>query len=300
MTPVSTFAGRAVALLLALMLSGCHLDSGQRTSAEHARQVAQAREQRLSAFLSPSGFLSYRVSGRLREGRHRVGSADGSDLRLPHGPGFAGWLDVGHSDLRFIDPQGQLLGQAGALAEHRGTWRLPMGDGVLVVVRMGDYLGWRYLWPQGGDHAHFKGFSYFPVDARWRITAQWVAYPQPRPQLVNTSGGGVLELHSPGEARFVVQGRQWMLRPVMTPEQDGRMMFLFRDRSSGKESYSGGRYLFVPVPTGRTLELDFNLAVNPACVVSPHLICPVPPLDAFLDVAVLAGERDWDPLSDQG
>jgi hypothetical protein len=66
----------------------------------------------------------------------------------------------------------------------------------------------------------------------------------------------------------------------------------FRDATTGRESYATGRYVDpVRQPDGRYL-LDFNLCYNPACAVSEHYNCPIPPRENVLKVAVRAGEMD--------
>ena len=46
-------------------------------------------------------------------------------------------------------------------------------------------------------------------------------------------------------------------------------------------------------PNG-TAWLDFNKAYNPPCAFSPYTTCPLPPLQNELDVAVRAGEKNYD------
>src|SRR5437867_256267 len=66
----------------------------------------------------------------------------------------------------------------------------------------------------------------------------------------------------------------------------------FRDATSGKESYGLGRYVDAkPLDSGRYV-LDFNSAYNPACAISEHYNCPIPPRANRLKVAIRAGEMD--------
>ena len=66
----------------------------------------------------------------------------------------------------------------------------------------------------------------------------------------------------------------------------------FRDATTGKTTYQLGRYVDVkPLANDRYL-LDFNFAYNPACAVSDHYNCPIPPRANTLDVAIPAGEMD--------
>jgi uncharacterized protein (DUF1684 family) len=77
----------------------------------------------------------------------------------------------------------------------------------------------------------------------------------------------------------------------------GGVFLPFRDATSGKESYGGGRYLLDTVKgadlggsDGR-LVVDFNYAYNPSCAYDPRWSCPLAPPANRLTVPILAGER---------
>jgi uncharacterized protein (DUF1684 family) len=65
----------------------------------------------------------------------------------------------------------------------------------------------------------------------------------------------------------------------------------FGDLTNGEETYKGGRYLELDrTPTG-LYDLDFNRAYHPYCVYDISYVCPVPPRENRLTVAIKAGER---------
>jgi hypothetical protein len=65
----------------------------------------------------------------------------------------------------------------------------------------------------------------------------------------------------------------------------------FGDLTNGTETYKGGRYLDLDrTPTG-LYDLDFNRAYHPFCVYDPSYVCPVPPRENRMTVAIKAGER---------
>ena len=76
----------------------------------------------------------------------------------------------------------------------------------------------------------------------------------------------------------------------------GGVFLPFRDATSGKTTYGGGRYLLDTAKgadlgsSGDTLVLDFNFAYHPSCVYDPKWTCPLAPLANRLAVAVEAGE----------
>ena len=77
----------------------------------------------------------------------------------------------------------------------------------------------------------------------------------------------------------------------------GGVFLPFRDATSGRETYGGGRYLLDTVKgadlgaAADGLVLDFNFAYNPSCAYGPQWVCPLAPRANTLDVAVRAGEQ---------
>jgi uncharacterized protein (DUF1684 family) len=79
----------------------------------------------------------------------------------------------------------------------------------------------------------------------------------------------------------------------------GGLFLPFRDGTSGRESYGGGRYLTDTIKGtfGRGLQLegdrivlDFNYAYNPSCAYNSLYACPLAPRENRLDAPVRAGE----------
>ncbi|WP_192347263.1 DUF1684 domain-containing protein [Algoriphagus sp. Y33] len=68
------------------------------------------------------------------------------------------------------------------------------------------------------------------------------------------------------------------------------VLFLpFTDQTNGGETYGGGRYMGLTIPTGDTIELDFNKAYNPYCAYASGYACPIPPKENDLEVPIRAG-----------
>ena len=72
---------------------------------------------------------------------------------------------------------------------------------------------------------------------------------------------------------------------------DDEVFFVFRDRTSGKDSYGAGRFLKAPVTVDGKIVLDFNFAYSPPCAFTPFATCPLPPPENWLQFAVAAGEK---------
>ncbi|MGZ7039414.1 MAG: DUF1684 domain-containing protein, partial [Thermoanaerobaculia bacterium] len=139
----------------------------------------------------------------------------------------------------------------------------------------------------------FKGLDYFPFNPKWRVEASFEPFNPPRKiPIVNVLGMSSEEI-SPGLLVFKVDGKEYRLQPIL--EQGEKDYFLiFRDDTSGKETYTAARYLYAtpPGPDGKTI-IDFNRAYNPPCAFTHYATCPLPPPQNRLHVRVDAGEKKY-------
>ena len=64
------------------------------------------------------------------------------------------------------------------------------------------------------------------------------------------------------------------------------------DKTTGDETYGGGRYIYLDLPeTDGLVTLDFNYLYNPPCAFSDFTTCLYPPRQNNLTFIILAGER---------
>lgn len=158
--------------------------------------------------------------------------------------------------------------------------------------------GWRlFVYNQENAAARaFKGVSYYPYDAAFRVTAHFVPDAKPAPHVFRTSRGTEKQFYRVGEARFALAGKTMTL-PMYAGDNDPRKIkdfsAFFTDNLTGRGAYGSGRYVdvgdFGAFPPS-TITLDFNQAYNPNCARSPFFTCPIA-VDN-IPVAVKAGERD--------
>ncbi len=67
----------------------------------------------------------------------------------------------------------------------------------------------------------------------------------------------------------------------------------FKDKTNGKESYEGGRYMDAEILQGYKMILDFNMAYHPSCAYNNNFICVLPPRENALDIEIPAGEKKF-------
>ena len=136
----------------------------------------------------------------------------------------------------------------------------------------------------------FTGLRWFPINEQYRITARFLAYDKPRQVQVANILGDTGHYTSPGSVAFTLHALQFRMVPVW---EDGKLFFIFRDLTSGKETYPAARFLYADAPEDGTVVLDFNKAYNPPCAFNPYTTCPLPPPDNRLRVRIEAGELNY-------
>lgn len=85
-----------------------------------------------------------------------------------------------------------------------------------------------------------------------------------------------------------IAGEHYQLRPFSSGKND---IIVFKDATSGQQSYGVGRMLVAEKLDNGTVRLDFNQAFLPPCAFSPHFNCPMPPLHNRIKSAIDAGEK---------
>jgi uncharacterized protein (DUF1684 family) len=173
----------------------------------------------------------------------------------------------------------------------RGADELTIGDVRLVVHVSGDRRTIRVRDPNSPQARGFAGFSWFPIDATYRVVGRFIRDAQPqRLEVINTYGD-VDAYQTEGVVEFTLQGQTLRLRPFTTRPK--RFYFVFRDGSSGVETYKTARFLYADLRDDGTAVLDFNQAYNPPCAFNPYTTCPIPLRENRLTVKILAGEKAY-------
>lgn len=141
--------------------------------------------------------------------------------------------------------------------------------------------------------AGFPGLSYFPPDPRWRFVGELTPPASPRIIDLTATHGAPRRYEVSGSFEFrsgATSVRLWAFRSD-SPWLRDQYFLPFRDRTTGSETYRGGRYLDVDVPAAGTMVIDFNRAYQPYCAYNPTYSCPLPPSANQLPIAITAGER---------
>jgi len=254
------------------------------------------REERLKA---DDGWLTLSGLFFLAEGDNSFGSSPTNDIVLRTGPAHAGVFSLRDGAITARAPEGETLSVNGhdtavaQLSPCEGDDRptITLGPLKLFCHLSGDRLAIRVRDRESDIRRGFTGLRWYPVDEAYRIRGRYIPHSEPHTIELSNNLGDVLKVQTNGSVALELDGQELRLTAV---DYDDRLWFIFRDLTSGSETYPAARFLYADPPgaDGRTT-VDFNRAYNPPCAFNPHTTCPLPPLENRLAVRIEAGELDY-------
>ena len=283
----------AVAALAYIASAG---DSAYRQSIEQWRRDYEAR------LTSDTGWLTISGLFWLHEGENQFGSDPLNDIVLPASavPPAAGFFDyrAGRTTVH-INPgvAATLAGKPVQSAELRPDSkeeRLVIGDLSLWVHASGERYAIRVRDKNSPLRRSFTGANWFPIDESYVVSAKYMPYDPPKKLDSENVLGDPIKVDVVGSVLFTLRGQQFRLDAESNGPGKG-LFIVFRDLTSGKETYPAARFLDSDEPkdgpSGKTVELDFNKAYNPPCAYNPYTTCPLPLPGNRLRVEIRAGEK---------
>lgn len=285
--------------------AGAEARAAQSARAAHEADIRSWREERLVHLMRPDGWLSLVGLHWLNPGATFVGSASDNGTRLTVGPAQLGmltlekggrlWLDLNAEAEFEVTVDGQPAAGRVALrtdADEGGPTVVAFnrGDASVIAIERAGRFGLRVRNANARTRTTFPGLDYFPVNPDLRFAARFEPHPPGRVLEIVNMLGMVEPMANPGRVHFEKDGKAFSLEAL--DEGDGRLFFVFADRTSGHASYAAARFLYADAAgaDGATV-LDFNKAHNPPCAFTPFSTCPMPPAANRLDLAVEAGEK---------
>jgi uncharacterized protein (DUF1684 family) len=294
-------------LLLGILLPGAPIaasavdnDPAGHVPAEYLDMIHDWRQRRHARLSSEDGWLTLVGLEWLEEGENRIGSSDASDIRVPGGPGHWGTVIVDGDALSFVPANSGDVTIDGAPAEAMAL--VADSQGEPTVVRSGS-LSFHVIFRESyalrvkdrraPTLVAFEGVENYSTDPSWRIEARFI--PAPAGQTVDIGNvlGQLIPMSVFGTVEFEREGRSHKL-VGLGEEGSESLWFLFADRTTGRETYGAGRFLYSDgMPENGRVVVDFNKSYNPPCAFNDYSTCPLPPHENRLDLAVTAGEKDY-------
>ena len=287
-----TIALSAAVIALATAALGA-MDAASRKEAEEWRKQHETSYRK--EYVPLAGLFA------LKPGPNTAGSAATNAIVLPKAaPAIIGRFIMTGKSVRF-EPQpgvavtikGQRVTTGTALTSDIADApdELAIGDIALWVHLSGDRPTIRMRDPNGETARSFRGFQWFPIEDQYRVTGRFIKDPAPREVKAPNQLGDEDTMKTEGVVEFKMGGQTVRLRPMTTRPK--RFWFIFRDGTSGKETYETARFLYADLRDDGTTVLDFNEAYNPPCAFNPYTTCPIPLPENRLKVRIPAGEKAY-------
>ena len=145
-------------------------------------------------------------------------------------------------------------------------------------------------------------FDFFEIDSTFRVKCIFTKINSPDTFTIPTVDGKQKEYFKYGILSFEIKGKKLQLNVYQSlalmriPKYKNYLFVPFKDFTSGKETYGGGRYLDIETTNIQTdvVILDFNKAYNPYCAFGDGFSCPVPPKENHLKARIKAGEKKFE------
>lgn len=141
----------------------------------------------------------------------------------------------------------------------------------------------------------FNGLNYFPPspDLYFELPLLTDIPDLGKEIVIKTTGGDEQIYKRAGKVRFEVEGKEIETIVFEDPEiEQVQYYLLFKDSTSGKETYENGRMLQIE-KKGNNLIVDFNSAYNPYSSYNDNWDCPIVPKENTISIPIEAGEKKF-------
>ena len=142
-------------------------------------------------------------------------------------------------------------------------------------------------------------FDFFEPDSTFRVACSFTKINSLSTFTIPTVDGKQKDYFKYGILSFEIKGEKLQLNVYQSlalmknPKYKSYLFIPFKDETSGKETYGGGRYLDIETTDIKEdiVILDFNKAYNPYCAFGSGFSCPIPPKENHLKIGIEAGEK---------
>jgi len=143
------------------------------------------------------------------------------------------------------------------------------------------------------DFQTFSSLHFFSIQKKYRVNAKFTRTPNEKPFDMLTTTSRLAKYIKYGVANFTLDNKKLTLNIYQNVAGEKHLFLPYFDKTNGKESYAGGKYIELENPKDNYIIIDFNQAYNPYCAYNEKYSCPIPPNENLLDVAIKAGVKKY-------
>jgi uncharacterized protein len=278
------------------------LVAGVATQQYDTAALTKFRSDREATLKADNGWFTVAGLHFLNQGENRIGSDPSNDIVLdfPSVPKHAGVITMNGTRVSIKAADGQTLiinDKPVKESELHGSFDdKPQDtvrfDGVTFFVHYsGPRLALRVRDQKSPLRTNFTGLRWYEPNPGFRAIGTFKPYANVKVVQIPNILGDLEPFNAVGTVTFNMAGAEHTMEAWRSGQ---RLWFVFRDQTSGKETYPSARFLYTDAatPDGKVV-VDFNYAQNPPCAYNPYTTCPLPPQQNRLGIAIAAGEKKY-------
>ena len=263
--------------------------------------LAKFRADRETTLKRDTGWLTVAGLHFLSQGDNRVGSDPSNDIVLdfPSVPKHVGVITVSGTNVSIRAAAGQTLrindatkteSELHGAFDNKPTDTIHFGPVSFFVHYSGPRLALRVRDQESALRKNFRGLRWYDPNPAFRTIGTFTPYAEAKTVQIPNILGDLEPFDAIGTVSFELAGQRHIMEAWGSVK---RLWFVFRDQTSGRETYPSARFLYTPPVEGNTVVIDFNFAQNPPCAYNPYTTCPLPPPQNRLPIAIEAGEKKY-------
>lgn len=269
---------------------------------DYVQALTKWRQEREASLKADNGWLTVAGLFFLNQGRNTFGSGPLNDIVLPaDAPAEAGVFELDGQKVVMraktplaVNGKETTRAELNPAGSGKPADQLIMGALTAFVHVSGDRLAIRLRDKNSEIRHNFSGLKWFAPNEAYKLTGRFEPYSVPKTVKVPNILGDLETYTAPGVVAFTLNGQEHKLEVFESGTGDNKRFFIvFRDLTSGKETYPSARFLYADWPVNGQTTLDFNKAYNPPCAFNPYTTCPLPTEQNRLRIRIEAGELDY-------
>ena len=260
------------------------------------------RADRETALKTDNGWLTVAGLHFLNQGENRIGSDTTNDIVLdfPTVPKRAGVITLAGTSVRIRAAEGETLSindKPVRESELHGDFdKMPrdivkFGPVSFFVHYSGPRLALRVRDQNSSLRTNFRGLGWYEPNVAYRVIGAYTPLPQRQTIQAPNILGDLEPFDVVGYVTFSLARGTHKMEAWGSGKE---LWFVFRDQTSGRETYPSARFLYTDAPVNGQVVMDFNYARNPPCAYNPYTTCPLPPAQNRLPIRIEAGELKYD------
>jgi uncharacterized protein len=269
------------------------------TQSNYQAEINAWHNNRIENLKSPNGWLNLIALEWLKPGKNSIGTDSSCTIskNIANWDSLIGTFTLGAGEVVFKSAKGipVYFGKQEIKSvkvfdfETEDNLELTYKNYKFIIIKRGEKIGLRIRDLESPLMQKDLQIERFAIDETYKTMASLSKTDTNNFIPIDNVIGQTTQTPYAGTLKFSLKNQDFQLAAL----DEGEDLFIvFADKTTGLETYGGGRFLYAKKPVmGELIQLDFNKSYNPPCVYTNFATCPLPPKSNFLNIKIQAGEK---------